>query len=72
MRSMKMTYVDEAESLEDYREYAITAAKDLRYPKTVIAKLYIAKTVVEIERIMTTARKDLDKNDEMRKSNRRV
>lgn len=39
-----------------YRRYAIQAAKELCYGKTIVAELRKAKTEIEIARIMTTAR----------------
>lgn len=41
----------------NYKRKAISAAKDLCYPKNVIDKLQAATTDIEIERIMSTARK---------------
>ena len=43
--------------VHEYQKDAITAAKDLNYGEKVIYKLKRAKTISEIARIMTTARK---------------
>jgi hypothetical protein len=43
--------------VHEYQKDAITAAKDLNYGEEVIYKLEHAKTIGEISRIMTTARK---------------
>ncbi len=42
----------------NYKLHAIKAAKDLYYPKEVISRLQSATTESEIERIMTSARKE--------------
>lgn len=42
----------------NYKRRAITAAKDLLYPNSVITRLQSATTVSEIEKIMIQARKE--------------
>ena len=42
----------------NYKRRAITTAKDLLYPETVITRLEAATTEIEISRIMTQARKE--------------
>lgn len=41
-----------------YKKQAIQAAKDLHYGKAVVKKLESAKSDIEIERIMATARRN--------------
>lgn len=41
----------------NYKRKAKTAAKDFNYPECVLEKLETATTIVEIEKIMTNARK---------------
>lgn len=43
----------------EYKREAIKAAKQLFYPKEVIARLRKAKSEAEVERIMVSARKAL-------------
>ena len=43
----------------NYKRYAIKAAKELCYSQTVIEKLELATTEIEIEHIMNNARKGL-------------
>lgn len=46
----------ESTSLQEYRKYAIKAAKELRYDESCIHKIKQAKSEGEIARIMLTAR----------------
>lgn len=44
-------------NLDQYKETALQAAKDLLYPEKVIKQIEAAQTCNEISRIMTTTRK---------------
>ena len=46
------------EKLEQYKKDSIKTAKQLFYPQAVIEKIKNAKTVYEVDRIMTQARQD--------------
>lgn len=47
------------EIIDSYRKFAITAEKELFYPKAIILRLKAAKTENEITRIMKTAREGM-------------
>ena len=47
---------NEDESVISYRKFAKKAAKELKYPETVVKAIALAKTIAQIERIMCSAR----------------